>query len=446
MAVIAQTAPISALIIDDSPDMRVLVRHYILVEWPEADIEEWDPLTRGKPPADYDWNRFDVVLLDYMLGKEDGLLWLKSFHRNPACPPVIFMTGQGSEDIAVQALKSGAADYLRKHDLSQARLVSSIREVAAPREHEPEPVLDHGSPFELPTMNVIGGKADDPSVAVARRAPGLPARSLNDAMADSGYRVIRRVGAGGMSTVYLAKRERDEATIVLKVLDGKLLHETEFLKRFIREYGIISKLDSPYVVKIYDQGFSDDHMYIAMEYFAGGDLKEQIDDGMDPDEALRLLAQIAKGLEAIHAAGVIHRDLKPQNIMFREDATLGILDFGIAKVVSEATQLTQHGQVFGTPYYMSPEQGTGAKLDGRSDIYSAGVIFYEMLTGRRLYNADNAVALVYKHLHDDIPLLPAALSLYQDLLDRAVAKAADERFVNASSLLKFLADEYGAQP
>ncbi len=147
---------------------------------------------------------------------------------------------------------------------------------------------------------------------------------------------------------------------------------------------------------------------------------------------------MAKGLQAIHAAEVIHRDLKPQNIMFRDDGSLGILDFGIAKIASEETQLTEHGQVFGTPYYMSPEQGTGKILDARSDLYSLGVIFYEMLTSRRMYNAENAVALVYKHLNDPIPLLPANLARYQVLLDRAVAKSPEDRFNSATSLIAYI--------
>lgn len=435
-----KTHPVSALIIDDSPDMRVLVRHYLLVEWPDAEIEEWDPITQGQPGAGFDWNRYDVVLLDYMLGKEDGISWLKTFRAHPACPPVIFMTGQGSEDVAVQAIKAGAVDYLRKHDLSQARLVASVREVALPRPATPP---QSNANFDLPVLEVSGRSVPSPA---APNRPPAPPRSLTDSLEVTGYTILRRIGAGGMSTVYLAQSNVNTPLVVLKVLDGKLLHETEFLKRFIQEYGIISKLHTPHVVKIFDQGYSDDHMYIAMEYFSGGDLKDKIDQGMDADEAIDDLAQMAKGLEAIHAAGVVHRDLKPQNIMFRTDGSLAILDFGIAKVLSDATQLTQHGQVFGTPYYMSPEQGTGAKLDGRSDLYSIGVIFYEMLTGQKMYMADNAVALVYKHLHDAVPSLPAEFLPYQSLLERLVAKKAKDRFGSAAELLQCLAYEFGVTP
>jgi eukaryotic-like serine/threonine-protein kinase len=433
---------ISVLIIDDSEDMRNLVRHYVMVEWPGANIEDWDPVSRGKPDEKFPWRSYDVVLLDYMLGAEDGLTWLKEFRRNSDCPPVIFMTGQGSEDIAVRALKAGAHDYLRKHDLSQARLVGSMKDAISQNEIAPPKLA-----FDLPDLPMDDDTGEFPVQPSGIRAAieaedraGIRQRGVEI----SGYAVQRKIGSGGMSSVYLAERESDHALTVLKLLNADLSRENEFLRRFIREYGILSKLSTPHVVKIFDQGYTDQHVYIAMEYFAGGDLKTRIDRGIEPTEAISLLTQMARGLQAIHSAEVIHRDLKPQNIMFRADGTLGILDFGIAKIASEETQLTEHGQVFGTPYYMSPEQGTGKILDGRSDLYSLGVIFYEMLTGKRLYNAENAVALVYKHLHDNIPILPRNLSEYQQLLDRAVAKSPNDRFMTASHLLSYI-DEHFAK-
>lgn len=428
-----ETRPLVALIIDDSEDMRLLVRHYLMVEWPKAEIEDWDPLEKGKPSTTFPWRRYDVVLLDYMLGSEDGLAWLKEFRKHPDCPPVIFMTGAGNEDVAVKALKFGAHDYLRKHDLSQARLVGSVKDAISESEVTPSPIA-----FDLPDLPVSEDVDPQPKTIRESMAKDQALGIVPRAIEISGYVVRKKIGAGGMSSVYLAERESDRALTVLKLLNADLSRENEFLRRFIREYGILSKLSSPQVVKIFDQGYSDQHVYIAMEYFAGGDLKSRIDRGIEPSEAVTLLVEITKGLQAIHAEGVVHRDLKPQNIMFRADGSLGILDFGIAKIASEETQLTEHGQVFGTPYYMSPEQGTGKILDARSDLYSAGVIFYEMLTGKRLYNAENAVALVYKHLHDDIPSLAPHLSGYQSLLERIVAKNPEHRFASATSLLGHL--------
>jgi eukaryotic-like serine/threonine-protein kinase len=431
--------PPRVLIVDDSPDFRMLARQFILVEWPDANVADLDPLHQHKPDHRFDWTQYDVVLLDYLLGEEDGLEWLKDFKLMSHIPPVVFLTGSGSEEVAVRALKLGAADYLRKHDLSRARLVKAISEsIAGHAQLEARRQM-------LATMSrTMPGFGE--STVPNNEAGAFPTSRRKDGAVTliliNGYRVLRKIGNGGMSTVYLAERVDNNQKTVLKILDAELGKNREFLKRFIQEYGIISKLQSPYVVKIHDQGFTEEHVYIAMEYFPGGDLKAKIDQGMFALDALQVLSQIAKALQAIHAAGVVHRDLKPQNIMFRADGTLAILDFGIAKVVAEQNDLTEHGQVLGTPYYMSPEQGTGKAVDGRSDIYSAGVILYEMLTGKRLFAADNAVSLVYKHIHDEIPHLPAALALYTPLLSRLVAKNPEHRFQDGLSLAQYLRDQF----
>jgi eukaryotic-like serine/threonine-protein kinase len=443
----------SILIIDDSEDFRMLARQFLLTEWPDANVEEWDPLELGKPSTSFGWEMYDIVLLDYMLGKEDGLVWLKEFRRMPNCPPIIFLTGAGNEDLAVQALKAGASDYLRKHDLSKARLTDATAESI--REYrELKAKLDRlGTTW--PTKRSRVRSPSQPQLAT------LPELEITHPLGDNfqtdennhrkahnifinGYRIIRKIGHGGMSTVYLTEKIADDRRVVLKILNAELTRDNDFLKRFIQEYGIISRIQNPYVTKIYDQGFTDEHVYIAMEYFPGGDLRAKISGGVTPTNALIILSHIAQALEAIHTAGVVHRDLKPENIMFRADGTLALLDFGVAKEIGELNDITHHGQVIGTPYYMSPEQGSGRALDHRSDIYSTGIILYEMLTGERPFHAESAVALVYKHLHDEVPRLPGKLREYQELVDRLLAKQPDQRFPDARALLVYLGDRFSA--
>lgn len=443
----------SILIIDDSEDFRMLARQFLLTEWPDANVEEWDPLELGKPSTSFGWEMYDIVLLDYMLGKEDGLVWLKEFRRMPNCPPIIFLTGAGNEDLAVQALKAGASDYLRKHDLSKARLTDATAESI--REYrELKAKLDRlGTTW--PTKRSRVRSLSQPQLAT------LPELEITHPLGDNfqtdennhrkahnifinGYRIIRKIGHGGMSTVYLTEKIADDRRVVLKILNAELTRDNDFLKRFIQEYGIISRIQNPYVTKIYDQGFTDEHVYIAMEYFPGGDLRAKISGGVTPTNALIILSHIAQALEAIHTAGVVHRDLKPENIMFRADGTLALLDFGVAKEIGELNDITHHGQVIGTPYYMSPEQGSGRALDHRSDIYSTGIILYEMLTGERPFHAESAVALVYKHLHDEVPRLPGKLREYQELVDRLLAKQPDQRFPDARALLVYLGDRFSA--
>ena len=152
----------------------------------------------------------------------------------------------------------------------------------------------------------------------------------------------------------------------------------------------------------------------------------------------RGLQQVAMALKAIHEFGIVHRDLKPENIMFRADDSLAIVDFGIAKMISDVNSLTQTGHILGTPYYLSPEQAQGDMLDGRSDLYSAGVMMYEMLTQRRPFTASTPIALVNKHISEPVPRLPPELAPFQELIDKLMAKSARSRFANAQQLLDYL--------
>ncbi|WP_085314877.1 protein kinase domain-containing protein [Derxia lacustris] len=251
-----------------------------------------------------------------------------------------------------------------------------------------------------------------------------------------GYRLVRKLGEGGMSLVYLAERESDGSEVVLKLLpiNDKTLGET--LQRFIQEYSTISQVDHPCVARIFEQGFTQRYAYIAMEHFPGGDLRGMIKAGMTPEMAQSTLIRIAGALAAIHKLGIVHRDMKPDNVMLRRDGALVLADFGIAKHLENALMKTRHGEVYGTPYYISPEQAVGGAVDTRSDLYSLGVMLHEMLTGKKPYYADNAQGLLYQHVHAPIPRLPAALARFQPLLDRLMAKKQAERYASASQVIE----------
>jgi class 3 adenylate cyclase len=257
-----------------------------------------------------------------------------------------------------------------------------------------------------------------------------------------GYRLTRKVGSGGMTNVFLAEREADGFPVVLKVLDASGKGAGEYLSRFIQEYTLLSGIEHPNVVRIYDQGFTDDLAYIAMEYFEPGDLRPEITAGMTQQRALNVITQVAQALEAIHARGIIHRDLKPENIMRRADGTVALADFGIAKSTTAgnfALTQTRHGDVVGTPYYLSPEQASGQAITPQTDLYSLGVMMFELLAGFRPFRAESLDQLLALHVSAPTPALPLAQALVQPVIEKLMAKKPEQRYASARALLDDLA-------
>lgn len=403
------------LIIDDDQDLRNLLQRHLVQEWPDAKVEQYDPLTRNMPDAAFPLGSYNVVILDYMLGRGDGLEWLHEFKQRSDCPPVIFLTGAGNEVTAVRAMKYGANDYLRKQELTRKRLLNSVRDVA-------------GKSI---------GATEQPEAAERQAGHTLGAR-----LQVPGIRILRLIGEGGMSRVYLASRESSDEPLVVKALRLDVTRETNALGRFLEEYKLIERINSRHVAHIYSHGVSADHAYLVMEFFDGGDLMKRLGGrALPPDQALKIFRQLMYALGDIHEHGVLHRDLKPQNLMFRADGSLAVVDFGIAKHI-DSVDRTSHGEVLGTPRYMSPEQVRGTPVDLRTDIYSAGVLLYQMLTGMHLFDGETAVEVALHHLNTMPPPLPERLAIYQRLLDRLLQKDRDARFRNADEVIGFLERRY----
>jgi serine/threonine protein kinase len=250
-----------------------------------------------------------------------------------------------------------------------------------------------------------------------------------------GYNVVHIIGQGGQAQVFLAEREHDGLRVALKVLDRALRQDPVFLQRFVREYKLLASVESPYVARIYDQGFSGDHPYIAMEFLPSGTLAARIREGLTTRSALRIAGQIAQALSAIHARGIVHRDLKPANILFRADGRPVLVDFGLARDMKVNSTLTVAGQFLATPRYMSPEQCLGLPIDARSDLYSLGAVLYEMITGRKIYDGANSTEVIAMHVNAPPPKLADLLSVHQPLLDRLLAKEPANRFQSAAEVV-----------
>ena len=257
------------------------------------------------------------------------------------------------------------------------------------------------------------------------------------------YQVVAPLGEGGMAAVYKAFQPAMERYVAIKVLPRSMSSSDEFVERFRREARMLARLQHPNILSVFDYGEQDGYPYIVMPFVKSGTLSEALKDHpLTFAEINAIISQIGGALAYAHAHGMIHRDVKPSNVLIDETGNCLLTDFGLARMTEASIKITSSGAVMGTPAYMAPEQGTGAKIDQRSDIYSLGVILYEMLTGRVPYTAETPIAVVVKHIQDPLPSarkinpnLPESIDL---ILMKVLAKNPDDRYQNAEDLVHAL--------
>jgi len=416
------------ILIDDSADYRQLLAHRIKAMMPNAQVEEYDPIARGRPSPEFYWGDYDALILDYQLGIDNGLDWLMEFRNDPMFPATIVLTGHGDEATAVRALKLGADDYLRKMDLTQTSLKAAL-ENAVQSHKNTNNAAPAGQDVTQPATSGV----------TAAAASVLQAEVSSGQINIGPYQIGNILGQGGMAMVYQATRLEDGEIVAVKFLEQSDCQDERAISRFMEEFHLLVSLSHPRLVKIYEQGFTDHYGYIVMELLTGGDLKERIyRTDISHDQAIAYMKDVVSALQVLHNEGIVHRDLKPANIMFRKDDDLVLTDFGTAKDMSGDMTLTNKGEVVGTPYYMSPEQIRDHTIDERSDMYSLGVIFHELLTKKRPFTAKSATALMYKHLYTEPPRMDSVSEPINDIAQKLLAKDPGGRYKNAGELLQAL--------
>src|ERR1700733_7114967 len=251
-----------------------------------------------------------------------------------------------------------------------------------------------------------------------------PADMLTGRMLDRRYHVVSRIAHGGMATVYLATDTRLDREVALKVMHADLARDAEFVDRFIGEAKSVARLSHQNIVAVFDQGADGEYLYLAMEYVPGRTLRALMRERgwFTWQEALGIMDPILAGLAAAHQAGIVHRDVKPENVLITPDGRVKVVDFGLARAAA-AVGNTRAGQIIGSVAYIAPEQVTGAVTDARTDVYSAGVLLFEMLTGRQPYTGETPLAVAYAHVNSDVPAVGSVVGGVIPAVDQLVGAA-----------------------
>jgi DNA-binding NarL/FixJ family response regulator len=329
---------------------------------------------------------------------------LRAMTADPHCPPIVLLTYGGSEYTAVQAMQAGAADCLSRSLLGKEQIIAAVQN------------------------------------AVPQRKPAEISSGAGAALRLFGYDVRRCLAEHDNVSVHAAFSAERNCEVVVKVLRrgrGSLARDENF-ESLVEEFKLLYDIDDPAVARIYDFRVTAQYCYIAMEYFPDGHLGRLLHAPLDPLQARAITVEIAHSLSIIHAAGIVHRDLKPGNIMRRADGSCALIDFGISQSSwrAGASGHSRKQRITGTPYYMSPEQARGETTDERTDLYSLGVILYQMLTGEKPYVGPDTRSILDQHCDAPLPRLPAHAAAFQPLLDRLLAKEADQRPSSARALIE----------
>jgi DNA-binding LytR/AlgR family response regulator/aminoglycoside phosphotransferase len=471
------------LIVDDDFRYAEWLRHHIDVLCPQASVSMLNLAEFERWCSTFSGRDCDLLMLGCAFGAspEDpnspGLALLRRLRDQPAAPAVIAIAEDGNELTAVRALQLGALDYLPKRLLTPERLSTAVRvalrrverrvarrlaslahiaqDRAAQQAREAAAAAASGvapaagavtapDATAVRTVKTPVAEGPGPEEAAALPAPGVMAL-LTAPLAEDfipGYTLRLKIGESEKAAVYLAASAARGHNVALKV--SKTLRDEAAGRQFLeREYTAVLAIKSPLVVEIYDYGVHAGFEYLAMEYLPRGDLKARIQRGVSEREAVQFLERIAAALQVVHQAGLVHRDLKPPNVMLREADAVALIDFGLARRLEGGTTSLQTGQtgvLLGSPYYMSPEQALGESLDARSDFYSLGIMFYEMLTGAKPFTGATALDVLQQHVNAPPPKLPPSLERYAPLLGRLLAKSRTERFGSAAEIMAAAAE------
>ncbi len=406
--------PLKILVINDDLALRLKLADLFAPHCPGAVIDSCAAAAALDMKARLKDYTAAVAVLDLtpVPGADDPLTLLAGLKANARNLAITIIGRGGHERSAVDALRAGAIDYWSLHNVDPKALVDTLR-----------------------------------GQFLSARA-GAKSASADTGPLIAGYRLVKELATSPRATLYLADSDEAGQQVAIKVhrhVERSEASDAE-QERFLRECRLLSQLNHRAIADVFDFGVTDECHWLAMEYFAAGSLKARLRHPIGEAEAVAYAQQIGSALKVIHAAGIVHRDLKPSNIMLRADDSLALIDFGLARPALADSNLTSPNVRVGSPAYMAPEQVQGTPPDERCDLYSLGIVLYELLTGDLPFNAPTIGAILEMHMKSAPPKLPAALAKYQPVLDGLLAKRAADRFASADQFLGALATAGGYVP
>src|ERR1700694_6271385 len=330
----------------------------------------------------------------------------RSRNQAPRMPIFVFARG-GDERNAARTIKLGANDYWPIHSVKIGELAEVLQRLVAPARSSGAAITTEVDP---------------------RRQPQI-----------AGYRLVKTIAESAVAAVYLARNDDLAQPVALKVHPLKGLEVSEAdRQRFVRECQILSALNHRSIADVLDFGITDDYLYLALEYFPCGSLRDRLKNPVSESGAVNYARQIGEALQVVHSANVVHRDLKPSNLMLTDDNRVILIDFGSASMRLAASDLSRSDLCTGTPYYVCPEQIENRDPDGRGDLYSLGIVLYEMLLGTLPYVGSNLIEIFTAHRAAPVPRLPQRVLRYQPIIDRLLAKDPVDRYPSATLFLEDL--------
>jgi tRNA A-37 threonylcarbamoyl transferase component Bud32 len=337
-----------------------------------------------------------------------SLAALARLHEQAPNLPIFVFARGGNERTAARAMKLGASDYWPIHSVIVGELCSAMQPLLEPVQRT------------APASNTAADRWRQPEVA--------------------GYSLLKKIAQSNAASVYLTKNVEFAHPIALKVqpLKGQREVSVADRERFTKECEILSKLNHRSIANVLDFGVTDDYLFLALEYFPCGSLRERMKNPVSEADAVNYAHQIGEALQIVHAARIVHRDLKPSNLMLTDENRLVLIDFGSARTQLLASDLARADDCTGTPYYVCPEQVEDQEPDARGDLYSLGIVMFEMLAGALPFTGNNLTAILAAHRTAPIPRLPERVKNYQPIIDRLLAKSPQDRFATAAQFLDAL--------